>query len=84
MFMWMLHEVWLRLSKVNVYVNVTRRSLVDKYYWRKCLCECYMKFDCVWVKQMFMWMLHEVWLINTIEGNVYVNVNMKFDCVLVK
>jgi hypothetical protein len=76
--MWMLHEVWLiNTIEGSVYVNVTW-SLVDKYYWRKCLCERYMKLIDEKLKSLskanvyvnVAWSLIDKYY----EGSVYVNV----------
>jgi hypothetical protein len=49
-----------------VYVNDTWSlwDMVEEFELRNCVCECYMKSVRygwrIWVKKLFMWMLHEI------------------------
>jgi hypothetical protein len=63
--MWMLHiskQILNTLSAINVYVNVSYlKANIENLGWDECLCKCYIsqsKYGKVWVRWMFMWMLH--------------------------
>jgi hypothetical protein len=67
MFMWMLHQLKpLNMKqKENFYVNVTWIETIEYKAKGKCSCECYMNWNYrIKEVEMFMWILHELKLLN--------------------